>query len=129
MTCENEEKFKCIWSGHLCTNLHHVALASKLWNLVNRTCSARVKFTVNGTTHIASYCQCDDELWHNYESGHGGKELSKEEVGLTKEQFLDKHNPGRAKCRTIKDEEKPCKLVKAEATARGVANNADARGV
>lgn len=128
MKCTNGEMFNYIWSAHLCTNLHHVALASKPWNLVNKKCNARVKFTVNGTTHIASYCQCDDELWHYYQSGHGGKKLSEEEVGLTEKQFLDKHNPGRVKCRTIKDEEKPCKVVKADAKARGVAN-VDARGV
>lgn len=120
--------FNYIWSAHHCTNLHHVALASKVWNQVNKKCTARVRFTVDGTTHVASYCRCDDKLWDNYQSGHGGTLLCNEAKNLTKAELLAKHNPGKAKCRTIRVEEKPDKIVKAAADEREKAA-ADARGV
>ena len=128
MACTDGEKFTYIWSAHLCANLHHVALASNVWNQVNKKCTARVRFTVDGTTHVASYCRCDDKLWDNYDSGHGGALLQSEVKGLTKAQLLAKHNPGKAKCRTIRAEEKPCKVVKADTKTREKAA-ADARGV
>jgi hypothetical protein len=87
-----------------------------------------VRFTVKGTTHVASYCRCDDKLWDNYVSGHGGALLCSEVKGLTKPMLLAKHNPGKAKCRTIRVEEKPKKVVKAAADEREMAA-AVARGV